>query len=152
MRLALVIHALAAVIWVGGMFFAVVCVRPAASSLPIEMRAPLWVGTFERFFPWVIGAIATLLASGFYMIFWLGGPGAVGPSVHVMITLGIIMMLIFGHVFFAPYRRLKAAVAQSDWETAGRALGLIRKMFTLNLAIGLVTAAAGAIASIASFE
>ena len=59
MPIAITLHLLAAVVWVGGMFFAYVALRPvAASLLPPPLRLPLWSQTVARFFPWVWGGRA----------------------------------------------------------------------------------------------
>jgi uncharacterized membrane protein len=58
-----------------------------------------------------------------------------------MTAVGIAMMLIFGHVYFAPYRRLRQAVDGEDWPAGGKALAQIRKMVGLNLILGLITLA-----------
>ena len=43
MAIAIALHLLAAVIWVGGMFFAYMALRPAAASLlEPPLRLPLW--------------------------------------------------------------------------------------------------------------
>ena len=146
MGLAVLLHVIAAVIWVGGMFFAYMFLRPvAASQLEPPARLTLWAGVFGRFFPWVWASIAVILASGFWMIFAVfGGMGAVGLYVHAMLGLGMLMMLIFFHVFFAPYGRLKRAVAAQDWPAGGKALSQIRMMVGINTLIGLLTFAIGA--------
>jgi uncharacterized membrane protein len=141
--IAVLLHVLAVVLWVGGMFFAYVVLRPvAASQLEPPVRLPLWAGVFGRFFPWVWLSIAVILATGFWLIFGAyGGMGGVRGHVHTMLLLGIIMMLIFMHVFFAPYGRLKRAVAAQDWPAGGKALGQIRMLVGINTLIGLVTIA-----------
>ena len=58
-----------------------------------------------------------------------------------MLGLGIVMMLIFMHVFFAPYGRLKKAVAAQDWPAGGKALGQIRMLVGINTLIGVATIA-----------
>jgi uncharacterized membrane protein len=146
MGLAVLLHVVAAVIWVGGMFFAYMFLRPvAASQLEPPARLTLWVGVFGRFFPWVWASVAVILASGFWMIFAVfGGMGSVGLYVHAMLGLGVLMMLIFFHVFFAPYGRLKRAVAAQDWPAGGKALSQIRMLVGINTLIGLLTFAIGA--------
>lgn len=148
MSIAIPLHLLAAVIWVGGMFFAYMVLRPtAATLLPPEQRLPLWSETFKLFFAWVWGAIITLLVTGFWMIHLLGGMGGmdgVGVHVHIMLLLGIFMMLIFMHVFFNPFKKLKWAVAEHDWITGRNNLTQIRKLVLLNLILGLVTIIIGA--------
>lgn len=143
MAFTLLLHALAATIWVGGMFFAYVCLRPvAASQLEPPQRLMLWVGVFERFFPWVWAAVVVILATGLWMIFGVfGGMARVGFHVHIMLGLGLVMMGIFMHVYFAPFRRLKRVVANSDWADGARQLGQIRRLVGVNTLLGLATIA-----------
>ncbi len=63
-------HIVAAVIWVGGMFFALVVLRPSTGPLDPPIRLALWERVFSRFFPWVWGAVVVLLVSGFAMVLW----------------------------------------------------------------------------------
>ena len=143
MSIAIVLHLLPAVIWVGGMFFAYMALRPvAASQLEPPARLSLWVGVFNRFFPWVFASIALILASGFWIVYAVfGGFAATGLYVHVMLVLGILMMQIFFHVFFAPFKRLKQSVAKEDWPNGGRYLAQIRMLIGINLLLGLFTIA-----------
>jgi uncharacterized membrane protein len=140
--IAITLHLFAALIWVGGMFFAYLAARPVLAELETPLRARLWVGIFRRFFPWVWAAVITLLVSGFYMVFTdFGGFAGTPNFVNVMMGLGILMMLLFGHVFFAPYQRLKRAVSANDAELAMQAMRQIRIMIALNLSLGLVVVA-----------
>nr|WP_297458998.1 CopD family protein [uncultured Halomonas sp.] len=140
MTLAIALHLLAAVIWVGGMFFAYVALRPVAGSLlEPPLRLPLWAKVFERFFPWVWAAIAVLLVSGFWMIFaGFGGMANVGIHVHLMLALGIVMMLLFGHLYFGPFRRLRQTVAKAAWSDGAGSLDKIRHLVAVNLVLGLL--------------
>lgn len=146
MGVALLLHVLSAVIWVGGMFFAYVALRPvAASLLDPPARLALWAAVFARFFPWVFASIALILVTGVWMILAvLGGFAAVGGYIHLMLALGIGMMLIFFHVYFAPFRGLQQAVALQDWPAGGRHLAQIRVLVGINLMLGLVTVAVAA--------
>lgn len=140
MALFKLMHLLSALIWVGGMFFAYVVLRPAAVEiLEPPQRLRLWDAVFGRFFKWVWGAIGTLLASGFYMIYLYGGMERVGNHVHAMLALGIAMIAIYGHVFFALYRPLHRHVENQRWKEAGEILGKIRKMVGINLTLGIAT-------------
>lgn len=140
MMIALPLHLLAAVIWVGGMFFAYTSLRPAAVEfLTQEQRLPLWAGSLKIFFNWVWPSIAALLITGIWMISLLGGMGGLGIYVHIMLLVGIFMMLIFMHVFFNPFKKLKRAVAGRDWIAGATALTQIRKLVLLNLILGIIT-------------
>jgi uncharacterized membrane protein len=141
---ALIVHVLAAMVWVGGMFFAHQVLRPAAAALEPPPRLMLWSRVFGRFFAWVIAAIVLLLASGYALVFGvLGGFRAVGLYIQLMQGLGIVMILLFLHLYFAPWRRFRQAVARQDWVEGGRQLGQIRAIVTINLALGLVVVAIG---------
>jgi uncharacterized membrane protein len=143
MAVAVTLHVLAVVIWVGGMFFAHQCLRPvAAAQLEPPVRLTLWVGVFGRFFPWVWGAIALILVSGLWMLFTVfGGFKLAALYIHVMFGLGLLMMAVFLHVFFAPYRGLKAAVAAQDWPAGAKQLARIRQLVGINLLLGLINIA-----------
>jgi len=140
--LTLVLHVLSVVIWVGGMFFAYVCLRPvAASQLEPPVRLQLWVGVFGKFFPFVWLAIILLPLTGYMMISNIyNGMGNAPLYVHLMNGLGSLMIFIYLHVFFAPYQRLKRAVAAQDWPAGGKALAQIRVLVGINMSLGLLTA------------
>jgi len=140
------IHFLAALIWVGGMFFAYVVLRPAAVEvLEPPQRLRLWDAVFRRFFNWVWGAVATLLVSGLYMIYLYGGIAHVARHIHIMLILGLAMMVIYGYVFFSCYVPFSLHVAKQRWKEAGEMLGKIRKLIAINLTLGLLTACAAVI-------
>ena len=146
MGIAVLLHVLAVVVWVGGMFFAYMVLRPvAAGQLEPPARLTLWAGVFARFFPWVFAAIAVILVTGLWMVYSVsGGFSAAALYINLMFWLGIVMMLIFFHVYFAPYRRLRAAVAQEDWPTGGSKLAQIHMLVGINTLLGLVVIAIGA--------
>jgi len=140
MPVALALHLVAAVIWVGGMFFAYMALRPAAASMEPAQRLPLWSRTFGRFFPWVWAAVIALPATGYWMIIHaFGGMAHAGLRINIMQTLGVIMILLYLHVFFAPYRRLNRAVTAGDFAAASKQLTQIRRLIGINLLIGLTT-------------
>jgi uncharacterized membrane protein len=145
MAILVALHALAAVAWVGGMFFAYMCLRPAAGPLEPRLRLALWQRVFSRFFPWVWASIAVLLASGYAMLFLhFGGFKGAGLHIHVMQATGILMMLLFLHLFFAPWRRFSRAVEAGQFDSAAHSLNQMRRIVAINLVLGLLTIAAGA--------
>ena len=142
------IHLLAALVWVGGMFFAYVVLRPVAVEvLEPPQRLRLWEGVFRRFFVWVWVAVAILLGSGSYLIVQLGGFAHVNREIDFMVVSGGLMMLIYGHVYFAQYRKLSRFVAEQSWKDAGGMLAKIRRLVGLNLAIGVLTVCAAVLGS-----
>ena len=141
---ALILHALSAVVWVGGMFFALQALRPAAVVLEPGPRLLLWSRVLGRFFTWVIAAIVLLLASGYAMVLGvLGGFSGIGLHIQLMMGIGILMMLLFFHLYFSPWRRFRLAVGREDWAEGGRQLGQIRTIVTINLVLGLIVVAIG---------
>ena len=142
---ALILHVLSAVVWVGGMFFALLVLRPASGPLDPGPRLQLWLRVFERFFAWVFAAVALLLLSGYAMVFGVfGGFAGIGLHVHLMQGTGIVMILLFLHLYFAPWQRFRARLAVGDNAGAAAQLNQIRIIVIVNLALGLITAAIGA--------
>lgn len=87
----LFLHFLNIIVWVGGMFFAYFCLRPAAVQLlEPHLRLPLWVATFGHFFRYVAIAVALILLSGFAMIMQAGFKST-PINWHIMMALGLLM-------------------------------------------------------------
>ena len=140
MSVSIALHLLSAVIWVGGMFFAYMALRPAAAQvLEPPPRLQLWVQVFKLFFLWVWLSIIVILVTGYWMLFgFFGGFANAGLHIHLMHGGGIVMVLIYLHVFFSPYRKLRHAVVVQDYAEGASQLAVIRKLIALNLSIGLI--------------
>lgn len=140
MIIGLMLHVLAAVIWVGGMFFAYMVLRPSLQSLEPSVRLPVWQAVFAGFFLWVWLSIVVLMASGYAMVsLEFGGFSTVSPYVRVMMTTGVVMSLIFLGLYFIPWRRFRAAIATGDWSAADAQVKKIRLLVGINLVLGLAT-------------
>jgi uncharacterized membrane protein len=147
MSIAITLHILSAVIWVGGMFFAYMCLRPvAAKLLEPPIRLSLWTDIFARFFNWVWVSVILLIITGHWMILNLGGIDAVSRYIIIMQVSGYVMITLYLYVFFVPYQALKKHVEGSRWQEAGSNLNRIRRIVAINVLLGLftiLTAAAG---------
>ena len=142
--IALLFHILAAVIWVGGMFAAYVCLRPAAGPLEAPQRLTLWRNFFAKFFPWVWVSVIALLASGYWMLLTTFGGFAGAPLyVNLMQGLGWIMVALFAWLFHGPWLKFKRAVDAQDWATAGPQLNRIRDIIKINMPLGLLVVVIG---------
>ncbi len=140
MRIALLLHLLGSVIWIGGMFFAYLALRPAAAKLlEPPLRLPLWRETLRRFFAWVWISIAFIFASGMHMLASAYGLRAAPAYVIGMAALATVMAVIFAYVYFVPYAALGRSVDQKEWKVAGGALNRIRQLVATNLVLGLAT-------------
>lgn len=138
----LLAHLLGAILWIGGMFFAYMCLRPAAAEvLAPPQRLPLWAATFARFLPAAAIAVIAILASGIAMLAQIGFAQApIGWT--LMLLLGLLMSAVFAFVYAVLYPKLRAACAAAAWPQAARALDGIRRLVALNLLLGLLTVAA----------
>ena len=134
------LHLAAAIVWLGGMTFMLFALRPALLS---ELQGPARLGllaqALKRFFAIVLGAVAVLLLTGLHL--YGAGAKAVGmPSIplgwHLMAGLGLTMILVFGHIYFAGFRGLSRAVAASDWTVAAAKAAQIHTLVVLNFILG----------------
>jgi uncharacterized membrane protein len=136
------LHIFSVVVWVGGMFFAYMVLRPSIGQLlKLPERIRLWDRVLGRFFRWVWLAVFMLLLSGFYLIYLFGGMAGMPPFIHLMMGGGIVMMLIFAYVFFGCYVRFNMLAAEKEWHQAEEVLVTIRKLVATNLVLGLMTIA-----------
>jgi uncharacterized membrane protein len=144
MTIALLFHILAAVIWVGGMFFAHVMLRPAVAPLDPPVRLALFRRVLGNFFPWVWASVIALLASGYGVLMPNTGGFAHAPLyVNIMQIIGIVMMLAFFHLYFAPWKRFRRAADAAEWPKAAANLAQIRNLVLCNLVLGLIVVVVG---------
>jgi uncharacterized membrane protein len=142
--LALTLHMLGATVWVGGMFAAYMCLRPAASALEPPQRLTLWRGFFQKFFPWVWMSIVLLIVTGYWMLVtYFGGFANTPPYVNIMQALGWVMVLLFLLLFHGPWLRFKRAMDTQNWPAARDQLERIRVIIAINLPLGLIVVLIG---------
>ncbi|BBN53197.1 membrane protein [Pseudomonas chlororaphis subsp. aurantiaca] len=144
--LAYTLHVLAALVWVGGMFFAWMVLRPAAvAALEGPVRLKLWAEVFPRFFVWVWVAVVLLPISGVGLIHLRFSGFETAPRyVQVMMGLYVVMTALFIRIQSLQLPALRQAVAAEDWPIGATTLGNIRKLVGINLIIGLLLVAVAA--------
>jgi uncharacterized membrane protein len=131
--LLLVLHLLGAVVWVGGMFFALMVLRPALAVLEPPARMALHVAVLRRFFGFVWIAMPLMLLTGFWMVVAAFGGFAGAPwNVDVMMLLGLIMSGVFVWLVVGPWRKFRATPSPE-------ALAPVRRLVHANLGLGLIT-------------
>ncbi|MDG1581370.1 CopD family protein [Pseudomonas sp. GOM6] len=140
------LHTLAALIWVGGMFFAWMILRPAAvAKLQAPERLALWQEVFRRFFLWVWIAVLVLPISGMGMLHLrFAGFEAAPRYVQIMMGLYLVMLALFLRIQLLQYPQLKRAVESQQWPQGGEILGHIRRLVGSNLLVGLALVAIAA--------
>jgi len=141
------LHVLSALVWVGGMFFAWMVLRPAAmKALEGPARLNLWVEVFQGFFRWVWVAVVLLPISGVGMIHLQYSGFETAPRyVQVMMGLYVVMTALFIRIQALLLPELRTAVAAQDWPAGAAVLGKIRKLVGINLIVGLVLVAIAAV-------
>lgn len=140
------LHVLSIILWIGGMAFTLFFLRPALAALEPPLRLRLMRDVLGRFFAAVLAAALIALVTGGWMMIDFAGrvSESAAPEVRMpwtwslMAALGVLMVLIFGHIRFVLFQRLRRAVASSAWAAGGAALSSIRVWVRANLAIGLL--------------
>lgn len=135
-------HLVAAIVWLGGMSFMLLALRPSLPALDAPaQRLKLLVTVLRRFFATVWAAIVVLLLSGAYL-YGHADAQSVPLGWHLMSGIGVLMFLIFGHLYFSPYRRLQQAVAAADWPAAAGRATAIARLVSVNFVLGWLAVAA----------
>ncbi|TRX75770.1 CopD family protein [Pseudomonas mangiferae] len=139
------LHVLAALVWVGGMFFAWAVLRPAAAVLDGPARLTLWNAVFPRFFRWVWAAVLLLPLSGVGLLhLGFGGFDTAPRYVQAMMGLYVAMVSLFLRIQTLHLPGLRRAVDAADWNEGAQGLARIRRLVGLNLLLGLSVVALGA--------
>lgn len=142
-------HLLAVVVWIGGMFFAHFCLRPAAQRLDPPQRLPLMADALRRFLGYAGWAAAVAVASGVAMLHGAPWPRSIAIDLLVMAVLGVAMAVIYLVIRLVLFRRFERALAVPDLPAAAAALGLVRRWVLVNLAIGALILAVTQFGSVA---
>ena len=140
--LAKYLHLIGAIVWLGGMTFMLLALRPVTTAqLQPPARLLLLSGVLARFFSVAWISVGLLAATGAYM---LGAVGMENAPIgwHMMMGIGLLMFAIFGHLYFGPARRLQTAVAQANWPQAGEQMAKIHPLVVINFALGWLAIAA----------
>ncbi|MEO7244704.1 MAG: CopD family protein [Rubrivivax sp.] len=136
------LHLAGVIVWVGGMFFAHQCLRPAALQvLEPPQRLALWAATLQRFLRWAAASVLVVLGSGVAMLA-RAGFAAAPPGWHVMAAGGLVMAVLFVLVYGVRFPRLRDDVAAARWPAAAAHLNTIRRLVGANLVLAVLVIAA----------
>jgi uncharacterized membrane protein len=138
------IHLLSIVLWVGGMAFVMLFLRPALPLLPPPDRLKLMREVLRRFFAGVTAAVLLALATGAWMVERAarstvqGGGRFAWPADWVaMAAIGLAMAVIFGVIRLVFYPRFVRALQSGDLPAAAAGLARIRAWVAVNLVLGV---------------
>lgn len=142
--LAVALHSLTAVFWVGGIFFAYMVMRPVSVQLEPPARLQLWSSIYARFFPWVWLFIGVLVISGYVDMATRFGGLSTGPLyLLAMQVVGWVMIALFAWLYFVLFKRLRRAVAAGLWPEAAAVMHPIRRIMLTNLSLGALITVIG---------
>ncbi len=130
------LHLVCAVLWVGGMFFSYVVLRPSLAAIEAPQRMLLHTRVFKSFFLVIWHAMPVSLISGIAMLSLHWDMATLPWQINAMMALGLVMAAVFLAIFFGPYRQFRRT---TDRNRMASSLNNIRKLIGLNLGLGLVT-------------
>ena len=136
--IAIILHLIAINVWVGGMFFLVMVLGRAISTLEQAQQLTVWATILKSFFLWVWLAVLTLLSTGIGMLVYRFHDFMNAPAyVLVMACLGVLMMLIFLLMYFVFYQKFKHAIQDQAVEKASSNLRVMRILGFVSMTLGL---------------
>jgi uncharacterized membrane protein len=139
------LHLVFAALWVGGLGFAWLALRPSMAVLEPAQRLALHRAVLKRFFLIVWHAIVIMFVTGYWLVKRsYGSMAASPPELHAMVGGWGLMTLVFLFVFFVPWKAGRAALEAGNMPAAAAAFGRIRQLVGVNLLLGLLTIGAAA--------
>ena len=130
------IHLLCVVLWVGGMAFLLLTLRPSASAIDPSARLVLQGAVFRRFFRTIWQVMPMAIVSGLLLLILLYSHQKMPWEVMVMQTGGVLMAAIFIGMVLVPNKRFQAKLAAGT-ATAEDAVP-VRRLIWLSLGIGTI--------------
>ena len=137
------LHAIAATLWIGGIFFAFMALRPVAQEvLQPREQLHLWRAAYRKFFPTSMGAHKHSFSYGLLSaLFQIRGFANSQPYLHLMHIIGLIMVGAFFYLYFSLYGRLCRLIDTEDISAASDTLKKMRPVIAANLFLGIVITA-----------
>jgi uncharacterized membrane protein len=146
MTIVFPLHIVAAIVLLGGLFFASVMFRPIVRDLDIETASSLWQRMLSRVFAWGWGSLLLILATGIGMVFLKFGGFSGVPMIHRgNMIIGIPAILLFGYLFFGPWQRYRRTASRRDWNAAAKEIRRVRVVMAIILVLGLVASVVSAV-------
>lgn len=140
------LHVLATIVFLGGLFFAVLVFQPIARGLNGETASLLWQQILARFFVWAWVSMLLILATGIAMVFLKFGGFSGVPMIHRgNMAIGIPAIALFGYAFFGPWQRYRRTITRGDWTAAKRELTRVRAVIAVILGLGLLASVVSAV-------
>jgi uncharacterized membrane protein len=144
---AIALHILAVIIWLGGLFLLSVVLQPSARPLDSATALPLWHRVLSRFLVWGWAGVVLILTTGVTMVFLEFGGFANIPNIHrANMVVGIPAIVLYGYLYFAPWQRFRRAVSSNEAMAAERSIRRVRFLMATILALGLVASVVSAAA------
>ncbi len=133
--IVLAFHLAAMAIWIGGLAYTLLVIRPSLTLLDPTPRMNVQLQMLRRFFRIVWYVMPVSIATGWAMMLGPEGGFAHAPwYVNTMQGLGILMAAVFAWVAFGPFRRLRRAIRPTE-----AMLDNIRGLVVTDLALGTAT-------------
>jgi uncharacterized membrane protein len=130
------IHLLCVVLWVGGMAFLLLTLRPSVSVIDPTARLALQGAVFRRFFRSIWQVMPMAIVSGLLLLILSYSHHALPWPVMVMQTGGVLMAAIFIGMVLVPNKRFQAKLAAGA--ATAEDIVPIRRLIWLSLGIGAV--------------
>jgi len=139
MTFVLPIHVLATIIWLGGLFLLSVVFAPSARRLDQAPALFMWHNVLSRFFILAWICMALILVTGIALVFLAFGGFSGVPIIHrVNSAIGIPAIILYGYLYFVPWRRFRRAMWNNDLNAAEKSLGQARLLMAIIVSLGLV--------------
>ncbi len=128
----LTLHTIGAVLWIGGMGYALIVLRPAIGVLEPAAQMQMHMQSLRRFLRLTWHVMPLVLVSGWIMVFTLYGGFAHLPwAVNAMQLTALVMAGVFAYLALGPFKRFRRAIRPGP-----ELLGRMRRLMLVNLALG----------------
>jgi uncharacterized membrane protein len=143
-KLWVFLHLIGVVVWVGGMFFMLHCLRPSLAAIDGPQRPKLMLAVQGKFFKMVTVALVLIWGSGLAMLYSAISNGLKPWPIgwHIMITLAALMTVIFFYLRFSLFAQATRAFEAETPGLLGPLMEKIRKLVMVNMVLGFVVIAA----------
>jgi uncharacterized membrane protein len=147
MSVALPIHIVATVVWLGGLFLLSAVLQPSIRHFDSKLVLSVWSQTLGRFLAWGSVSLIVIVATGIALVNLRFGGFSGMPTAHRWnMVLGIPAIALYAYLCFVPWQRYRRAMSRGDSKAAETSVRAIRRIMAVVLALGLAASVVSAAA------
>jgi uncharacterized membrane protein len=137
--IALPIHILAIIVWLGGLVVLTVAFEPSIRGFDSKLVLPVWSRTVSRLLIWGAVSLVAIIATGIALVnLRFGGFSGMPVAHRFNMVIGLPAIALYWYLTFVPWQRVRRAVSRGNWAEVEANRRVVRRIMRVIVVLGLI--------------